>query len=94
MQNLGGVLTEFQEAYVALRRAGRDEALVSLPFVPVLARPDLRKRHGRGVCMSGCAGPAASVQFARLRAAWELLPEGVRTRAHLILGVEWAGRAW
>ena len=82
------VVREFQAAYVALRRAGRDDAHVSLPYVPVLLRRDLRKPRGSDVWLSRQAAPAASVQFARLRAAWNMLPDGARAKAHLILALE------
>jgi hypothetical protein len=85
------VVREFQAAYTALRRAGSDDTHVSLPYVPVMMRRDLRKPHGCDVWLSRCAAPAASVQFARLRAAWEMLPDGAREKAHLILAVERAG---
>jgi len=82
---------EFQAAYAALRRAGGDDAHVSVPYVPVLPRRDLRKPHGSDVWLSRCAAPAASIQFARMRAAWEMLPDGARSKAHLILAVKRAG---
>ena len=82
------VLSEFRAAYAALRRAADQNACVALPYAPVLARQDLRARRGSGVWLSRCAAPAASVEFARMRAAWELLPAAVRTRAHLILGLQ------
>lgn len=82
------VVQEFQAAYAALRRAGLDEAQVSLSYAPVLARVDLRKPHGSDVWVSRQATPAASVQFARMRAAWEMLPDAAREKAHLILTLE------
>lgn len=92
--NSDSALREFRAAYTALRHAGDDEAHVFLPFVPVLARRDLREPQGRDVRLSRCAAPAASVQFARMRAAWEMLPEAIRAKAHLILAVERVGRLW
>ncbi len=94
MYNVAGALGELRAAYTALRHAGHDGAKIALPFVPVLARPDLRKRRGRDVSLSCCASPATSVQFARMRAAWEMLPEEVRAKAHLFLAVERAGGVW
>ncbi len=91
MRNVAGALGELRAAYTALRRAGHDGANVALQFVPVLARSDLRRRRGRDVTLSCCATPAASVQFARMRAAWEMLPGEVRAKAHLILAVERGG---
>ncbi len=85
------VVQEFQAAYAALRRAGCDDAHVSLPYAAVPLRRDLRKPLGSDVWLSRRAAPAASVQFARMRAAWELLPDGARAKAHLILAVERAG---
>lgn len=85
------VVREFQAAYAALRRAECDDAHVSLPYAPVLPRRDLRKPLGSDVWLSRRAAPAASVQFARMRAAWELLPDAARAKAHLILAVERAG---
>ena len=85
------VVREFQAAYAALRRAGCDDAQVSLPYAPVPLRRDLRTPLGTDVWMSRRAAPATSVQFARMRAAWELLPDGARAKAHLILAVERAG---
>ncbi|HEV2359535.1 MAG TPA: hypothetical protein VGZ23_18240 [bacterium] len=82
------VLSEFRAAYAALRRAADQNAGGSLPYVAVLERPDLRTRRGAGVWLSRCAAPAASVEFARMRAAWEMLPAAARTKAHLILGVQ------
>jgi len=82
------VVREFQAAYAALRRAGGDDAQVTLPYVPVLLRRDLRKPHGSDVWLSRQAPAAASVQFARMRAAWEMLPDAARMKAHLILAVE------
>jgi hypothetical protein len=84
-------LQEFQAAYAALRRAGGEDAHVPVPYVPVLPRQDLRKPHGSDVWLSRCAAPAASIQFARMRAAWEMLPDGARSKAHLILAVKRAG---
>lgn len=84
-------LREFQAAYAALRRAECDAAHVSLPYAPVPLRRDLRKQRGSDVWLSRQAAPAASVQFARMRAAWELLPDAARAKAHLILAVERAG---
>lgn len=85
------VVREFQAAYAALRRAGGDDSHVALPYAPVLLRRDLRRPHGSDVWLSRQAAPAASVQFARMRAAWEMLPEITRAKAHLILAVERAG---
>ncbi len=82
------VVREFQAAYTALRRAGGDDSHVSLPYAPVMMRRDLRKPHGSDVWLSRQAAPAASVQFARLRAAWEMLPDGARAKAHLMLAFE------
>jgi len=82
---------EFQAAYAALRRIGGEDARLAVPYAPVLPRRDLRKAHGSDVWLSRCAAPAASIQFARLRAAWEMLPDGARSKAHLILAVERAG---
>lgn len=82
------VVREFQAAYAALRRAGGDDAHISLPYVPVLLRRDLRKPQGSDVWLSRRAAPAASIQFARMRAAWEMLPDGARAKAHLILALE------
>ncbi|HEV2281566.1 MAG TPA: hypothetical protein VGX75_04145 [bacterium] len=85
------VVREFQAAYAALRRAVGEDAQVSVPYAPVLPRRDLRTPHGSDVWLSRCAAPAASIQFARMRAAWEMLPDGARSKAHLILAVERAG---
>lgn len=85
------VVREFQAAYAALRRAGCDDAQVSLPYAPVPPRQDLTKPLGTDVWLSRQAAPATSVQFARMRAAWELLPDGARAKAHLILAVERGG---
>jgi|GEM_PF-1987590 len=93
MMDSGCVLKEFRAAYSALRHAGHAEANVLLPFVPVLDR-ELRKPQGRDVRLSQYAAPAASLQFARMRAAWELLPEAIRAKAHLILAVEHVGGLW
>lgn len=83
-----GVLQEFQAAYAALRRAEHDEAHVALPYSAILPRGDLRKPYGCDVWVSRQAVPAASVQYARMRAAWEMLPNTAREKAHLILAVE------
>lgn len=83
-----GVVQEFQAAYAALRRAEQDEAQVALPYAAILPRGDLRKPHGCDVWLSRRAVPAASVQFARMRAAWEMLPNAAREKAHLILALE------
>jgi len=83
-----GVLHEFQAAYAALRRAEHEEARIALPYSAVLARDDLRKPYGCDVWVSRQAKPAASLQFARMRAAWEMLPDTTREKAHLILAVE------
>ncbi len=94
MMDNGSVLKEFRAAYTALRHAGHAEADVLLPFVPVLARRELQKPQGRDVRLSQYAAPAASLQFARMRAAWELLPEAIRGKAHLILALERVGGLW
>lgn len=83
-----GVVQEFQAAYAALRRAAHEEAQVALPYAAILPRGDLRKPLGCDVWLSRQAVPAASVQFARMRAAWEMLPDTAREKAHLILAVE------
>jgi hypothetical protein len=83
-----GVVQEFQAAYAALRRAGHDDTTLGLPYAPVLAQPAFRKPIGDDVWLSRLAAPAASIQFARMRAAWEMLPDAARAKAHLILGVE------
>ena len=43
---------------------------------------------GSDVWLSRRAAPAVSVHFARMRAAWELLPDGARAKAHLLLALE------
>ncbi len=87
MHDAGPALAELQAAYLALRRADRREADLGLPFVPVLDRPD-RVARGVEVGLSRQARPAVSLQLARMRAAWELLPEVLRRKAHLVLGIE------
>jgi hypothetical protein len=82
---------EFRAAYAALRRAAGGDVETALPYAAVLARRDLRQAYGSDVWVSRRAAPAASLQFARMRAAWEMLPHAAREKAHLILAVERAG---
>jgi hypothetical protein len=86
--NNKGVVEEFRAAYAALRRAGHDESQLAVPYAAVLPRDDLRRPYGCDVWLSRQAAPAASVQFARMRAAWELLPDTTREKAHLLLAIE------
>lgn len=86
--NTDRTVREFQAAYAALRRATGDDANTSLPYVGVPPRQDLGKALGSDVWLSRRAAPAASVHFARMRAAWELLPDGARAKAHLLLALE------
>jgi hypothetical protein len=91
LQDAGQALAEFQAAYVALRRADRrggDLGELTLRFVPVLDRADLRNPRGADVCLSRLATPAVSLHLARMRAAWELLPETLRRKAHFVIAVE------
>lgn len=89
LQDASPALAEFQAAYVALRRADRagqhpDE--FALPFVPVLDRGDFPR--GTDVRLSRLATPAVSLHLARMRAAWELLPERLRSKAHVVIAIE------
>lgn len=88
MHDVRPALAELQAAYVALRRADRRGADPGLPFVPVLDRPDLEASRGADVRLSRRATPAVSLHLARMRAAWEMLPEVLRRKAHLVLAVE------
>jgi hypothetical protein len=87
-QHSDGVVQEFQAAYAALRRAEDDDTTLALPYAPVMAPRALRRPIGEDVWLSRLAAPAASIQFARMRAAWEMLPDAARAKAHLILAVE------
>jgi hypothetical protein len=89
MHKVGPALNELRAAYVALRRADRQrEVDLGLPFIPVLDRPDLQPRRGGDVRLSRRATPAVSLHLARMRAAWEMLPDVLRRKAHLVLTVE------